>query len=146
MKRSCVFVLVVLSAFWLGSLAVDRSKFIHCSQSGFCRRNRDLKEGQSQHTLSNVRVDSNGAAVRADLSNPSDPAKPLELEISKYVGDEVVRVRVFEKSPLRGRFEPKDVLSSRCNRASLATASDRNRAAPLSPFPATRASCCTTPH
>ena len=73
--------LLVLAYFANFCSSVDRGKFIQCNQSGFCRRNRDLKPNQSKHSVvpSSIRVQNDGK-VSMELTNMHDENKVRTFE------------------------------------------------------------------
>ncbi|XP_074991306.1 neutral alpha-glucosidase AB isoform X3 [Calonectris borealis] len=97
------------AAFCLGAaLAVDRSNFKTCEQSGFCRRQRGLQPGQSPYRALLESLQLGPDAARLQLVNEATKV-PLLLELWGLQGN-VTRIRIKELNPPRPRFEVPDVL------------------------------------
>lgn len=122
-----VAVAVSLALLLHVSDAVDRSKFRTCSQSPFCKRNREKAQavdsarlsGSSDPRISTSRYQVNAGTLQldqekslltADLVDTLWPLRqPLLLTIS-ILANNVVRAKVTEKNPIHKRFEVRDVL------------------------------------
>ncbi|XP_029862729.1 neutral alpha-glucosidase AB isoform X1 [Aquila chrysaetos chrysaetos] len=90
------------------ALAVDRSNFKTCEQSGFCRRQRGLQPGHSPYRALLESLQLGPDAARLQLVNEVTKV-PLLLELWGLQGN-VTRIRIKELNPLRPRFEVPDVL------------------------------------
>eukprot|EP01083_Nonionella_stella_P086344 239870_1 len=98
---------------------VDRSKFRTCQQTSFCGRQRDQSaedRAAFYHVLADSIDVSKTGVLTANLqlvdSRYDEPPKPLELSVSLILND-VVRVRVREREPIRPRYEVQDVVMER---------------------------------
>ncbi|XP_072737067.1 neutral alpha-glucosidase AB isoform X1 [Ciconia boyciana] len=90
------------------ALAVDRSNFKTCEQSGFCRRQRGLQPGHSPYRALLESLQLGPDAARLQLVNEATKV-PLLLELWGLQGN-VTRIRIKELNPPRPRFEVPDVL------------------------------------
>ncbi|KAM9510767.1 neutral alpha-glucosidase AB isoform 1-T1 [Guaruba guarouba] len=100
---------LLCAALYLGAaLAVDRSNFKTCEQSGFCRRQRGLSPGQSPYRALLESLQLGPDAARIQLINEATKV-PLLLELWGLQGN-MTRIRIKELNPLRPRFEVPDVL------------------------------------
>ncbi|KAM9251658.1 neutral alpha-glucosidase AB [Cariama cristata] len=90
------------------TVAVDRSNFKTCEQSGFCRRQRGLQPGNSPYRALLESLQLGPDAARLQLVNEVTKV-PLLLELWGLRGN-VSRIRIKELNPLRPRFEVPDVL------------------------------------
>ncbi|XP_074424085.1 neutral alpha-glucosidase AB isoform X1 [Larus michahellis] len=90
------------------ALAVDRSNFKTCEQSGFCRRQRGLQPGESPYRALLESLQLGPDAARLQLINEATKV-PLLLELWGLQGN-MTRIRIKELNPLRPRFEVPDVL------------------------------------
>ncbi|XP_061299721.1 neutral alpha-glucosidase AB isoform X2 [Pezoporus flaviventris] len=100
---------LLCAALCLGAaLAVDRSNFKTCEQSGFCRRQRGLSPGQSPYRALLESLQLGPDAARMQLINEATKV-PLLLELWGLQGN-MTRIRIKELNPLRPRFEVPDVL------------------------------------
>ncbi|XP_065520844.1 neutral alpha-glucosidase AB isoform X1 [Lathamus discolor] len=100
---------LLCAALCLGAaLAVDRSNFKTCEQSGFCRRQRGLSPGQSPYRALLESLQLGPDAARMQLVNEATKV-PLLLELWGLQGN-MTRIRIKELNPLRPRFEVPDVL------------------------------------
>lgn len=102
------------TVIYLGLLSivssVKREDFKSCSESAFCRRNRQLaKDILSATTKDNAYViqpnsiNFSQAKFTADVLSPNDNIM-LELGIY-FLDNEAVRIRVDEKAPIRPRYD-----------------------------------------
>ncbi|XP_064293516.1 neutral alpha-glucosidase AB isoform X2 [Phalacrocorax carbo] len=97
------------AALCLGAaLAVDRSNFKTCEQSGFCRRQRGLQPGRSPYRALLESLQLGPDAATLHLVNEATKV-PLLLEVWGLQGN-TTRIRIKELNPLRPRFEVPDVL------------------------------------
>ncbi|ODM92921.1 Neutral alpha-glucosidase AB [Orchesella cincta] len=105
--HALVLYLSILSVLFNSCDTVDRSKFRTCDQSGFCKRQRAVKEGYSKYKvdLSNGQVSSD--KVTFSVVNPDGGHKYI-LQIIAYDG--VFRVKFNEESPLHPRYEVEHAL------------------------------------
>ncbi|XP_070377682.1 neutral alpha-glucosidase AB isoform X13 [Dermacentor albipictus] len=101
--------LVVLFAV-LGHVSlVDRSNFKSCNDSGFCKRNRNMKPGESPYNVQLSTVKSTSPSrVEADVIN-SNTGVVLRLELIA-LEEGILRMRLNEKESAVARFEPKEAL------------------------------------
>uniref|UniRef100_A0A672URV7 Glucosidase II alpha subunit n=1 Tax=Strigops habroptila TaxID=2489341 RepID=A0A672URV7_STRHB len=100
---------LLCAALCLGAaLAVDRSNFKTCEQSGFCRRQRGLSPGHSPYRALLESLQLGPDAARIQLINEATKV-PLLLELWGLQGN-MTRIRIKELNPLRPRFEVPDVL------------------------------------
>ena len=91
---------------------VDRARFKTCSQSGFCRRNRDFaaqNNRESPYELILSSIQNTKGKYIADIVNRENGAE-FVLIISQYEHG-IVRVKINEKNPLSKRYEVPDVVS-----------------------------------
>ncbi|XP_075723706.1 glucosidase 2 subunit alpha isoform X7 [Rhipicephalus microplus] len=88
---------------------VDRSNFKSCNDSGFCKRNRNTKPGESPYNVELSTVKSTSSSrVEADVIN-SKNGVALRLELVA-LEEGVLRMRLNEKESAVARFEPKEAL------------------------------------
>ncbi|XP_033927555.1 neutral alpha-glucosidase AB isoform X2 [Melopsittacus undulatus] len=100
---------LLCAALCIGAaIAVDRSNFKTCEQSGFCRRQRGLSPGQSPYRALLESLQLGPDAARIQLINEATKV-PLLLELWGLRGN-MSRIRIKELNPLRPRFEVPDVL------------------------------------
>lgn len=90
------------------ALAVDRSNFKTCEQSGFCRRQRRLQPGNSPYRALLESLELGPDVARIQLVNEATQV-PLLLEVWGLSGN-ITRLRISELAPLRPRFQVPDVL------------------------------------
>lgn len=92
--------------------AVDRSNFKTCDQSGFCKQIRNMEKGNSQYQLLLDTLHIQKDNLQVDLLNKKNNVKFI-LKLSG-IKDNVFRLRITEKEPLKPRYEPEigDVLNS----------------------------------
>ncbi|GAB0201999.1 neutral alpha-glucosidase AB [Grus japonensis] len=101
--------LLLWAALCFGAaLAVDRSNFKTCEQSGFCRRQRGLQPGHSPYRALLESLQLGPDAARLQLVNEATKV-PLLLELWGLQGN-MTRIRIKELNPPRPRFEVPDVL------------------------------------
>ncbi|KYO41844.1 hypothetical protein Y1Q_0020664 [Alligator mississippiensis] len=91
-----------------GVLAVDRSNFKTCEQSGFCRRQRAVKPGASPYRALLESLQVTHDSLRLQLVHEGNKV-PLVLELQGLAGN-VTRLRIDELHPLRPRYRVPDVL------------------------------------
>ncbi|XP_077537623.1 neutral alpha-glucosidase AB-like isoform X3 [Haemaphysalis longicornis] len=104
MLRLAVF-LVVLGHVSL----VDRSNFKTCNDSGFCKRNRNTKPGESPYHVQLPTVKSSSPSrVEAEVINVKNGVV-LRLELIA-IDDGLLRMRLNEANSAVARFEPKEAL------------------------------------
>lgn len=108
-RRRAMLRLVVLFVV-LGHVSlVDRSNFKSCNDSGFCKRNRNTKPGESPYNVELSTVKSTSSSrVEADVIN-SKNGVVLRLELIA-LEEGVLRMRLNEKESAVARFEPKEAL------------------------------------
>ncbi|XP_032939455.1 neutral alpha-glucosidase AB isoform X2 [Catharus ustulatus] len=90
------------------ALAVDRSNFKTCEQSGFCRRQRRIQPGNSPYRALLESLELGPDVAKIQLVNEVTQV-PLLLELWGLTGN-VTRLRIQELAPLRPRFQVPDVL------------------------------------
>ncbi|XP_056365904.1 LOW QUALITY PROTEIN: neutral alpha-glucosidase AB [Oenanthe melanoleuca] len=90
------------------ALAVDRSNFKTCEQSGFCRRQRRIQPGNSPYRALLESLELGPDVAKIQLVNELTQV-PLLLEVWGLTGN-VTRLRIQELAPLRPRFQVPDVL------------------------------------
>ncbi|XP_071657657.1 neutral alpha-glucosidase AB isoform X1 [Patagioenas fasciata] len=101
--------LLLWAALCVGpGLAVDRSNFKTCEQSGFCRRQRAIPPGRSPYRALLDSLQLLPDAARIQLLNEATKV-PLMLELRGLRGN-ITRIRITELNPPRPRFEVPDVL------------------------------------
>lgn len=103
---------LVLIVFFYGTLvsAMKFEDFKTCSQSGFCRRNREYadqvtesKEFTSPYTLVKDSILLSKDKIYADIKNTkTNVLLTLDLHILK---DNTARVRINEKAPIKTRYD-----------------------------------------
>ncbi len=94
-------------------VAVDHNKFKKCKDSAFCRRNRALAEqteGESPFALvpNSALLASSGDRFSAEVVNRLNDHR-FRLDLTSF-GDDVFRLHLDEKQPLRPRYQAPDVL------------------------------------
>ena len=105
-SRSVLLVAVVVVAVMvMVSEAVDRSKFKTCSQSGFCRRNREFAKqtGKSAYAVVAGTERSTPDSYTFDLTNKVDK-RTFTVTLRNY-GDGTVRVQVRENPAPFPRYQ-----------------------------------------
>src|SRR3990167_3146753 len=109
MKKTLVVSFLVFFII-LQTYAVDRTRFKTCSQSDFCRRNREFGKavGLSPYDVLKTTEQLTPTRYIVDIENKLNGEKFL-LTITNYEND-ILRVRISEKAPLHSRYEVKDVL------------------------------------
>jgi len=91
-------------------VAVDRSKFKSCSQSGFCKRCRAVQPGTSTYEVDRSSQHVTATQLEALLTDTATGVKyKLELRGQE---DQTFRLRLLEAYPLKQRFEVPLVLVS----------------------------------
>ncbi|KAL3232020.1 hypothetical protein MRX96_023103 [Rhipicephalus microplus] len=108
--RSRAMLRLVVLFVVLGHVSlVDRSNFKSCNDSGFCKRNRNTKPGESPYNVELSTVKSTSSSrVEADVIN-SKNGVALRLELVA-LEEGVLRMRLNEKESAVARFEPKEAL------------------------------------
>eukprot|EP01137_Pigoraptor_chileana_P034251 Opistho-2@26520 len=100
----CVCVLALVAAV----AAVDRSNFKTCDQSGFCKRNRNMATDQSLFKVLPESIKAHQTSMSMDLVN-TQTSVLFTLDIL-LLDQSMVRFKVAEKTPLKPRYEVKDVV------------------------------------
>uniref|UniRef100_A0AAR2L9R9 Neutral alpha-glucosidase AB n=1 Tax=Pygocentrus nattereri TaxID=42514 RepID=A0AAR2L9R9_PYGNA len=100
--------LVALLFLCLGAEAVDRSNFKTCEQSSFCKRQRELKPGQSPYRALLDTLELSDSRITLQLINDNNKVRLL-LELYRLHGN-MTRVKINELKPLKPRYEVPDVL------------------------------------
>ncbi|XP_062844352.1 neutral alpha-glucosidase AB-like [Trichomycterus rosablanca] len=104
--RMClVFVVLLLLCV---TEAVDRSNFKTCEQSSFCKRQRELKPGQSPYRVLLDTLELSDSRMTLQLINDNNKVRLL-LELYRLQGN-MTRVKINELKPLKPRYEVRDVL------------------------------------
>lgn len=100
--------LVVLVAYTQLASSVDRNNFKKCSESGFCKRQRDHKpkEPEYEAKFDTLKVE-NGHLSAVCLNTKNSIQFSLDLYLLK---DSRFRFRFNEMNPIKPRFEVKDVI------------------------------------
>ncbi|XP_046694477.1 neutral alpha-glucosidase AB isoform X3 [Silurus meridionalis] len=101
-----LLVLLVLVLF--SAEAVDRGNFKTCEQSAFCKRQRELKPGQSPYRALLDTLELSDSRITLQLINDNNKVRLL-LELYRLQGN-MTRVKINELKPLRPRYEVQDVL------------------------------------
>jgi len=101
-----LLVFLVLMLCINDTLAVDKSKFRTCDTASFCKRNRDLNKNLSfslvPETISTTKAGLAAEVLRSDMV-------VFSLELTIYENN-ILRLKMNEKSPLKPRYEVPDVL------------------------------------
>ncbi|XP_056602114.1 neutral alpha-glucosidase AB isoform X1 [Triplophysa dalaica] len=109
MAASCVSLLAVVVLFFcLSAHAVDRSNFKTCDQSSFCKRQRELKPGQSPYRALLDTLELSNSRLTLQLINDNNKVRLL-LELYRLQGN-MTRLKINELKPLKPRYEVPDVL------------------------------------
>ncbi|XP_039616684.1 neutral alpha-glucosidase AB isoform X2 [Polypterus senegalus] len=90
------------------SVAVDRNNFKTCSQSSFCKRQRNVKPGNSPYRALLNSLELTEKNIKVQLINEVNKV-PLLLEIYGLEGN-MTRIKINELNPLKPRYEVPDVL------------------------------------
>ncbi|CAM4534469.1 unnamed protein product [Leuciscus chuanchicus] len=109
MAASCDSLLLIL-LLCLSAQAVDRSNFKTCDQSSFCKRQRELKPGQSPYRALLDTLELSDSRITLQLINDNNKVRLL-LELYRLQGN-MTRVKINELKPLKPRYEVPDVLIS----------------------------------
>ncbi|RXN30613.1 neutral alpha-glucosidase AB-like isoform X1 [Labeo rohita] len=100
--------LIVL--LFVSAQAVDRSNFKTCDQSAFCKRQRELKPGQSPYRALLDTLELSDSRLTLQLMNDNNKVRLL-LELYRLQGN-MTRVKINELKPIKPRYEVPDVLIS----------------------------------
>jgi len=105
--RNYVFLLALIAAV----MAVDKSKFRTCSQTGFCKRTRSEFTPQDYEVdMATFKFDQASSAATVQLKNGHHPLQdPLLLSVNILVNN-VARITVRDPTTIHPRFEVPDVL------------------------------------
>lgn len=115
MISKIIFILIFSLYFcneFTSVLGADRSKFKTCSESGFCRRNRNIKGKPNKWVLDpkTVQPSDNKLGFEAILKNELNGVL-LRLTINAALKDSsVLHVRINEAHPGRERYDPREAL------------------------------------
>ncbi|XP_077062825.1 neutral alpha-glucosidase AB isoform X4 [Siphateles boraxobius] len=109
MAASCDSLVLIL-LLCLSVQAVDRSNFKTCDQSSFCKRQRELKPGQSPYRALLDTLELSDSRITLQLINDNNKVRLL-LELYRLQGN-MTRVKINELKPLKPRYEVPDVLIS----------------------------------
>jgi len=112
--RDRLLLLVLLASL---VVAVDRSKFKSCSQSGFCKRCRAVQPGVSTYQVDQTSQHITATQLEALITDTATGVK-YKLELRGQT-DATFRVKLNEAYPLRQRFEVPLVLVSEPELAAL---------------------------
>uniref|UniRef100_A0A8C1ETP2 Neutral alpha-glucosidase AB n=1 Tax=Cyprinus carpio carpio TaxID=630221 RepID=A0A8C1ETP2_CYPCA len=110
MAASCDSLLPLVLLLCLSAQAVDRSNFKTCDQSAFCKRQRELKPGQSPYRALLDTLELSNSRLSLQLINDNNKVRLL-LELYRLQGN-MTRVKINELKPLKPRYEVPDVLLS----------------------------------
>ncbi|XP_029842481.2 neutral alpha-glucosidase AB isoform X2 [Ixodes scapularis] len=117
MSPRTMFKLLVLFVV-LGHVSlVDRSNFKTCNDSGFCKRNRNMKPGESPYQVQLSTIKVLGGRVEADVVN-SRNGVVLRLQLIA-LEEGVLRMRLDEPNAQVARFEPKEALADNIREDSI---------------------------
>lgn len=127
--RLTLFLILCLHLFTSLVYAADRSKFKTCEESGFCRRNRNIKGKPNKWVLDHttVKPSDNKLGFEAILKNELNGVL-LRLTINAALQDSsVLHVRVNEAHPGRERFDPREALVENIeySKINIGTVSDK---------------------
>ncbi|XP_074594644.1 neutral alpha-glucosidase AB-like [Brevipalpus obovatus] len=106
-----LFGLIVISTISFIS-CVDKSKWKTCNESGFCRRNRNIKGKPNKWIVEkdSIKPHYNKLGVEAILKNELTGVL-LRLELNSALQDgSVLHMRINEAHPGRERFDPREAL------------------------------------
>lgn len=87
---------------------VDRGNFKTCEQSGFCKRNRNMKPGESPYQIQVSTLKTSPSRLEVDVVNAKNGVA-LRLELIA-LEEGILRMRLNEVSSPVARFEPKEAL------------------------------------
>uniref|UniRef100_A0A5S6QTV9 Glucosidase II subunit alpha n=1 Tax=Trichuris muris TaxID=70415 RepID=A0A5S6QTV9_TRIMR len=93
----------LFSAFAL-CMAVDRGNFKQCSQSSFCRRQKEFNPGTSPYNVLPSSVSVKGSTLTAKVVDQRDSGR-FTLRVINIPGG-VARLILEEENPLRQRYRP----------------------------------------
>ncbi|VDD96339.1 unnamed protein product, partial [Enterobius vermicularis] len=111
LKRMLLRSVLLLSFTVLYVLAVDRSNFKTCSQSGFCKRQRSTAQRPEYEVVPET-VMRNASAVIAELRSRINTLRMVIVSLA----DSTIRVVIDEpEGSLRPRYQPLDVLQNGTN-------------------------------
>ncbi|KAL2094933.1 hypothetical protein ACEWY4_009652 [Coilia grayii] len=106
--RMGLLFLTLLPVLFTIADAVDRSNFKTCDQSAFCKRQRDVKPGQSPYRALLETMQLSDSRLTLQLINDNNKVRLL-LELYRLKGN-MTRVKINELKPLKPRYEVPDVL------------------------------------
>ncbi|XP_076130945.1 neutral alpha-glucosidase AB-like isoform X1 [Alosa pseudoharengus] len=106
--RMGLLLLTLLPVLFSISDAVDRSNFKTCEQSAFCKRQKDVKPGQSPYRALLETLELSDTRLTLQLINDNNKVRLL-LELYRLQGN-MTRVKINELKPLKPRYEVPDVL------------------------------------
>jgi hypothetical protein len=109
MARAALALLLV-ACLWATVVAVDRTRFKTCANSGFCLRNRDFaaSQGVSPYEVVPGTLVQSSSRVSVELLHKENLVRFL-LVMTHYKND-IVRVKITEKAPLHPRYQVGGVL------------------------------------
>ena len=107
-------VLIVFLCLLISALAVDKSKFKTCEQSGFCKRNRGLNGPERQPIQFSVvesSIKQKERSVEGEIlsSKKGDEGRKLSFVLTAYKSG-VLRLEVDEVEGVKPRYRVKDIL------------------------------------
>lgn len=94
------------------TVAVDRSKFRKCADTGFCKEFRDVVPGalpRFRVDAASLKHDEHAGFLGGQLLSSDVNAKALNFSLQFY-NDGTSRLKIKECDPLRERWEPPDVV------------------------------------
>mmetsp|Transcript_30849 Transcript_30849/g.69275 ORF Transcript_30849/g.69275 Transcript_30849/m.69275 type:complete len:938 (-) Transcript_30849:398-3211(-) len=92
------------------TLAVDRSKFRTCQDTGFCRRNRTPRSPPKPYRLLKESVANHGDdGMSAILTQAESDSPPLKF-VAKFYESGVARLQIREANPAKPRWEAPDIV------------------------------------
>ncbi|XP_062391827.1 neutral alpha-glucosidase AB-like [Sardina pilchardus] len=106
--RMGLLLVILLPVLFSISHAVDRSNFKTCDKSAFCKRQRDVKPGQSPYRALLETLELSNTRLTLQLINDNNKVRLL-LELYRLQGN-MTRVKINELKPLKPRYEVPDVL------------------------------------
>ncbi|XP_050965045.1 neutral alpha-glucosidase AB isoform X2 [Labeo rohita] len=110
MAASCDSLVPLIVLLFVSAQAVDRSNFKTCDQSAFCKRQRELKPGQSPYRALLDTLELSDSRLTLQLMNDNNKVRLL-LELYRLQGN-MTRVKINELKPIKPRYEVPDVLIS----------------------------------
>lgn len=88
--------------------SVDKSKFKTCSQSNFCKRNRNLNPQDFFYEINSTSIKVSPSTIEATLYSIKHPGKPLSFRLQS-IENGIIQIKIDEKNSKRYQG-PKEVL------------------------------------